>query len=233
MQNIPNTNMNPCVLPTPVPDDAGDKRWHSIHRRFISDCREKDPDVIFLGDCIFETLQDSETWNQYFAPLHCLNFSIRDDCTEHVLWRIENGALDNVNPKIVVLHVGTNNVNNSAAEVAEGILANVSKICEKLNGAYVILPSLLPRGQQPNKLREKNAKINELVKEMTKGMDRVQTVAIDKGLVQCDGTISHHDMFDYKNLTNTGAKKIFEPLYELLSQILNENELERDLTPSE
>ncbi|XP_022227455.1 platelet-activating factor acetylhydrolase IB subunit beta homolog [Drosophila obscura] len=231
MQSIP--NMNPCVFPTPIPDDEGDKRWHSIHRRFISDCREKDPDVIFLGDCIFETLQDSEIWNEYFAPLHCLNFSIRDDCTEHVLWRIENGALDNVNPKIVVLHVGTNNVKSSADQVAEGILANVERIRQKLNGAYIILPSLLPRGQQPNKLRDKNAKINELVKEMTTGMDRVQTVAIDKGLVQGDGTISHHDMFDYKNLTNTGAKKILEPLYELLSQILNENELERDLTPSE
>ncbi|KAH8276669.1 hypothetical protein KR044_007630 [Drosophila immigrans] len=225
--------MNPCAVPTAVVDVDGDKRWQSIHRRFISDCREKDPDVIFVGDCIFETLQDTDTWNQLFAPLHCLNFSIRDDCTEHVLWRIENGALDNVNPKIVVLHVGTNNVSNSAAQVAEGLLANVAKIREKLPGAYILLPSLLPRGQQPNSLRDKNAQINELVKEQTKGLDRVQTVAIDKGLVQADGSISHHDMFDYKNLTNTGAKKILEPLHDLLSQILNENELERDLTPSE
>lgn len=48
-----------------------------------------------------------------------------------------------------------------------------------------------------------------------------------------DDSISHHDMFDYKNLTNTGAKKVFEPVHDLLSQILNENEQERDLTPSE
>lgn len=68
---------------------------------------------------------------------------------------------------------------------------------------------------------------------MTKKLNRVQTVAIDKGLVQSDGSISHHDMFDYKNLTNAGAKKILEPLYDLLSQILNENEPEVDLTPSE
>lgn len=132
--------MNPCTLPTPVPDLDGDQRWYSIHRRFISDCREKDPDVIFLGDCIFEALQGSETWNKYFAPLHCLNFSIRDDCTEHILWRIDNGVLDNVNPKIVVLHVGTNNIKNSASEVAEGVLENVSKIREKLPNAYILLP---------------------------------------------------------------------------------------------
>ncbi|KAH8275037.1 hypothetical protein KR026_010955 [Drosophila bipectinata] len=225
--------MNPCTLPTPVPDADGDKRWFSIHRRFISDCREKDPDVIFLGDCIFEALQDSETWNKYFAPLHCLNFSIRDDCTENILWRIENGVLDNVNPKIVVLHVGTNNIENSAREVAEGVLENVSKIREKLPLAYIILPSLLPRGQQPNKLREKNVCINKLVIEMTKGLHRVQTVSIDKGLVQSDGSISHHDMFDYKNLTNTGANKILEPLYDLLSQILYENEPDPYLSQSD
>ncbi|KAH8421179.1 hypothetical protein KR009_006962, partial [Drosophila setifemur] len=135
--------------------------------------------------------------------------------------------------KIVVLHVGTNNVGNSANEVAEGVLANVTKIRQKLPSAYILLPSLLPRGQQPNKLREKNESINKLVMEMAKGLDRVQTLAIDKGLVHGDGSISHHDMFDYKNLTNTGAKKILEPLYDLLSQILNENEPERDLTPSD
>lgn len=56
--------------------------------------------MIFLGDCVLETLQDSETWNEYFAPMHCLNFSIRGDRTENVLWRVENGELDNVKPKV-------------------------------------------------------------------------------------------------------------------------------------
>lgn len=70
-------------------------------------------------------------------------------------------------------------------------------------------------------------------KYSTSGTNKVQTVQIGKGLVQADGTISHHDMFDYLNLTNTGYKKVFEPIYDLLSQILNENEPEKDLTPSE
>lgn len=53
----------------------------------------------------------------------------------------------------------------------------------------------------------------------TNRKDKVQTVQIDKGLVQADGTISHHDMFDYLNLTNAGYKKVFEPIYDLLSQV--------------
>lgn len=99
----------------------------------------------------------------------------------------------------------------------------------------IALQTLLPRGHLPNPLREKNLQVNKLIAEKysTVGTNKVQTVQIDKGLVQLDGTISHHDMFDYLNLTNTGCKKVFEPIFDLLSQILNENEPEKDLTPSE
>ena len=42
-----------------------------------------------------------QAWDTYFAPLNSLNFGIGGDCTEHVLWRIENGELDGVNPKVI------------------------------------------------------------------------------------------------------------------------------------
>lgn len=74
------------------------------HKRFLSECREKDPDVLFIGDCILETLQHTQTWNQYFAPLHSLNFSIYTDETQNTLWRIQNGALDNVKPKVCFIY---------------------------------------------------------------------------------------------------------------------------------
>ncbi|XP_055300747.1 platelet-activating factor acetylhydrolase IB subunit beta homolog [Sitodiplosis mosellana] len=219
----------------PVSISSEDDRWISIHKRFLSECREKDAEVIFIGDCILETLQHTQTWNQYFAPMHSLNFSIYSDETQNTLWRIQNGALDSVKPKVVVLLVGTNNTQHTAEEVAEGILEIVKNIREKLPDAYIVLPTLLPRGQQPNKLREKNKQVNKLIAEKfsTNRKDKVQTVQIDKGLVQADGMISHHDMFDYLNLTNAGYKKVFEPIFDLLSQILTENEPEKDLTPSE
>ncbi|GAB0088998.1 Platelet-activating factor acetylhydrolase IB subunit beta homolog [Sergentomyia squamirostris] len=224
--------MTTCV-PTPLEDTTGDNRWISIHKRFISELRDKDPEVIFIGDCILEGLQFTEMWNECFAPMHCINFAIRDDRTENTLWRIHNGVLDNVKAKIVVLHVGTNNVGNTADEVAEGIVMNVQVIRKKLPDAYIVLPTLLPRGHQPNKLREKNSQVNATVASKCSGMKRVQIVSIEKGLVQSDGTISHHDMYDYLNLTNAGSRKVFEPVYELLHQILTENEPEKDLTPSE
>jgi platelet-activating factor acetylhydrolase IB subunit beta/gamma len=97
------------------------------------------------------------------------------------------------------------------------------------------LPTLLPRGHLPNPLREKNDRINEIVKEKLQALSKVQIVDISKGLVQLDGTISHHDLHDYLNLTNAASKKLFEPIKDLLNQILKEilNEPESEvLTPT-
>ncbi|KAI5632238.1 GDSL-like lipase/Acylhydrolase family domain-containing protein [Phthorimaea operculella] len=225
--------MNPCAVPAPQIDCEGDGRWNSIHNRFLSDAKGKDADVIFIGDSILQALEHTEVWNQWFSPLHCLNFSIHKDQTQNVLWRIKNGELDHVDAKVIVLHVGTNNVENTAEEICEGILEIIRTIREKHPSAYIVLPSLLPRGQHPNVLREKNAKINQLLKERVTNMSKVELVCIDKGLVQTDGTISHHDMHDYLIPTNAACRKAFEPIYDLLQQLLSEGEPEKDLTPSE
>lgn len=225
--------MNPCSNPTPQRDVDGDGRWNSIHNRFLSDARGKDPEVIFLGDSILQALEHTDVWNQWFAPLHCLNFSIHKDQTQHVLWRIQNGELDNVDPKAVVVHVGTNNVSHSPEEISEGILSIVSTIRDKLPNAYIVLPSLLPRGQHPNLLREKNQKVNDLLRKKVANLEKVEVVSIDKGFIQTDGCISHHDMHDYLLPTNAACRKAFEPIYELLLQILTEGDSEKDLTPSE
>uniref|UniRef100_A0A6M2DNL2 Putative attractin and platelet-activating factor acetylhydrolase n=1 Tax=Xenopsylla cheopis TaxID=163159 RepID=A0A6M2DNL2_XENCH len=225
--------MNPCTIPTEVIDTDGDNRWISIHKRFLSETREKDPEIIFIGDCLLQALQHTEMWNKFFAPLHCLNFSIHSDLTQNVLWRIENGELDHVEPKAIVLHVGNNNIKDSAENIVAGIMKIVSVIRNKLPSTYIILPTLLPRGQHPNKLRELNNQVNDLVKNAVIDMELVQTVPIHHGFVRMDGSISHHDMHDYLLLTNSAFMKAFEPVYELLTHIINDREPERDLTPSE
>lgn len=53
-----------------------------------------------MGDSILQALEHTEVWNQWFSPLHCLNFSIHKDQTQNVLWRIKNGELDHVDPKV-------------------------------------------------------------------------------------------------------------------------------------
>ena len=76
---------------------------NDIHKRFLQDCLGNDPDVLFVGDSILESLQFTEMWNQLFGPLHCLNFSLRGDLVQNVLWRLKNGELEHVKPKVCCL----------------------------------------------------------------------------------------------------------------------------------
>lgn len=96
--------------------------------------------MIFIGDSVIQALQHLETWNEMFAPLHCLNFGIHRDLVQNVLWRVENGELDNVKPKAIVLHVGTNNFKETPEQVIEGILELIKVIREKQPNAYIVLP---------------------------------------------------------------------------------------------
>ncbi|KAK9882513.1 hypothetical protein WA026_021860 [Henosepilachna vigintioctopunctata] len=227
--------MNTCKIPAAVEDTEGDNRWISIHNRFLSETREKDADVVFIGDSIIQALQHCEIWNELFVPLHCLNFGIHRDKIENVLWRVHNGELDNVKPKAIVLHVGTNNHKNKPEDIFEGIMEIISIIKEKQPDAYIVIPTLLPRGQYPNPIREKLSRVNDLLKEKLSlhPQPKVELISIDNGFILPDGTITHHDMYDYLLLTHSGCQKAFKPVYELLLQLLTEGETETDLTPSE
>src|SRR5204863_5755 len=53
-------------------------------------------------------------WKQNFFGWNAADFGWGADQTQNILWRLENGELDGVNPKVVVLLAGTNNVGNTA-----------------------------------------------------------------------------------------------------------------------
>ncbi len=76
------------------------------------------------------------------------------------------------------------------------------------------MQGLLPRGLNPNSLRTRNSEVNSLVSDQLRGNSRAQLVDFEGcGFVQADGTISHHDMYDYLHLTQKGYEKAFEQVY--------------------
>ena len=56
--------------------------------------------MVFVGDSIVANLQCTDVWEKWFAPMHCLNFGIGGDETQHVLWRLKNGELEFIKPKV-------------------------------------------------------------------------------------------------------------------------------------
>uniref|UniRef100_A0A8I4A445 Platelet-activating factor acetylhydrolase IB subunit alpha2 n=1 Tax=Callithrix jacchus TaxID=9483 RepID=A0A8I4A445_CALJA len=220
---------------TDVPPADASAAWgphgpSTSHNRFVLDCKDKEPDVLFVGDSMVQLMQQYEIWRELFSPLHALNFGIGGDTTRHVLWRLKNGELENIKPKVIVVWVGTNNHENTAEEVAGGIEAIVKLINTRQPQAKIIVLGLLPRGEKPNPLRQKNAKVNQLLKVSLPKLANVQLLDADGGFVHSDGAISCHDMFDFLHLTGGGYAKICKPLHELIMQLLEETPEEKHTT---
>jgi len=123
------------------------------HRRFLQEARDAEPEILWIGDSLIQNLSHSKIWEDSFWGMHSLNFGIGGDRTEHVLWRLENGELENLSPKIIVVLVGTNNHGDTPSEIAEGLKAICTVLRDQQPQAFVVLLSLLPRGHMPNPLR--------------------------------------------------------------------------------
>lgn len=78
-----------------------------IHQAILEKEKRDPPGVLFLGDSI----TDFWRWEwERFATFHPCNAGIAWDQIQHVLWRVQNGELDGIHPRVIVLEIGTNNL---------------------------------------------------------------------------------------------------------------------------
>src|SRR5690242_16347790 len=77
--------------------------WMDLHKSYIERARKGSIDLLFLGDSITQGWAENDVWKRHYAPRNAANFGIGGDRTQHLLWRIENGELDGLTPRAVVL----------------------------------------------------------------------------------------------------------------------------------
>jgi len=79
-----------------------------------------------------------------------------------------------------------------------------------------------PRGQYPNPVRDRIAATNALLPDRLSGIPNTTFFNVDASLFVnvSDGTISHHDMYNYLHLSRTGIPKLAEPLLEEIEMLL-------------
>ena len=94
----------------------GNARFYELHASFLKRAKEGPIGLLFLGDSITEGWSKApEVWTEYYGKYQPANFGIGGDQTQHVIWRITDGELDNIQPKVVVLMLGTNNTGGHTA----------------------------------------------------------------------------------------------------------------------
>jgi hypothetical protein len=122
-------------------------KFLKMHESFLARRTAGPIGVLFLGDSITEGWTKApHVWERYYGKMDPANFGIGGDQTQHVVWRIENGELDGIHPKVTVLMLGTN---NSGYHTADEIFAADKKIVDLIRaktGSKVLLLAIFPRG---------------------------------------------------------------------------------------
>jgi lysophospholipase L1-like esterase len=213
----------------PAPRDAG---WKKRHEGFVAMAKKGGVDLLFLGDSITDlwggeghrdASQGGEIFRQEFEPLKAANFGIGGDQTQHVLWRIQNGELDGIQPKVVMLMIGTNNTSrNTAEEIAEGVTAIVKEIHKRSPSTKVLLLGIFPRGEKPNnRQRDKIKQVNAIIARLEDRGKTVRYLDLGNKFLEPDGTISRKIMYDALHLTEEGyqiwADAVKGPIKELMA----------------
>jgi len=175
--NAPGAASSPATAPTataaaplaePTSTTTPDNTRYENHPDLVTACTarlaaidDKPCDIIFIGDSITANWLGigGVLWQKYYAPRHALNFGIEGDKTQNILWRLNNMSIQNLKPKVAVVMIGTNNLENTPHEIADGIKAVLANTEEAFPGVKIILVSILPNERAEDKMMQVNSLI--------------------------------------------------------------------------
>lgn len=200
--------------------------WLPRHQDKIAQAKKQQVDLLMLGDSITHGWegQGANVWRQYYQHRNAFNLGFAADRTEHVLWRLENGELDNISPKLTVLMIGTNNTGyrmDPAAHTAKGIEAIVKMLNTRLPQSKVLLLAIFPRHYSANNLmRKHNQAINTYIAAMADNK-KIFYLNINHVFVDLQGNLDTQLMPDLLHPNEQGYQawaQAMEPTIERLMQ---------------
>ncbi len=163
--------------------------------------------LIFDGDSItdFWQTRGKEVWAKHFGALNAVDFGISGDRTENLLWRLQQGQVDGMDPKLIVLMIGTNNIAHCSPEqIVDGIKDVVAEYLKRCPDSHLLLLGVFPRSANPtDEIRATVIAINKGIAPLDDGK-RVTFLDIGKKFLQPDGTLTTEIMHDFLHPTPKG-----------------------------
>lgn len=193
---------NSAVKPEPR-----EGNWIKRHESFNERVKKGNVDLLLIGDSITQGWEGAgkEVWKKSYDRRNAVNLGIGGDRTQHVLWRLDHGNIDGIQPKLAVLMIGTNNSgSNKSEEIAEGVKAIVEKLRAKLPQTKVLVLGIFPRGANADDAKRKvNSAANEIISKLA---DDKNVFYLDIGpkFLAEDGTLSKEIMPDLLHLSPKG-----------------------------
>jgi len=212
-----------------------DENSRIAHEQLLAKRTAGQIDVYFVGDSITRRWGTSdeqwkdllENWNANFKGWNAANFGWGADKTQNMLWRLQNGELDGVKPKVVVVMAGTNNIGNAspvgdadsrAADVARGVAALLKEIRKRAPGATVVLTGITPRNDNMDVMPVVDA-ANRQIAALADGKS-IRYININDELATPDGVLRDGMAFDGLHLTPKAYQHWANALKPILMEIL-------------
>jgi lysophospholipase L1-like esterase len=130
--------------------------WRMRHEQKLQELRQHQVDLIFLGDSITQDwerhgpppwMDFAPGWQRFYGDRHAVNLGFAGDTTASLLWRIDNGEIAGIYPKVAVVLIGANNMGRPhwpAADTVSGIDAIIGRLRERLPDTKIVLLAVLP-----------------------------------------------------------------------------------------
>ena len=222
-QSNPAAALARCTTPVPR-DGKARERFLELNRR-VREAGHK-AQVVFIGDSITQGWEDAgkELWAKYYEHRHALNLGISSDHTQHVLWRLENGNLEGLDPKVAVVLIGVNNVpddGNSPGDILAGIKAVVGQIREKLPRTKVLLLGIFPFHEDFSPQRGKALQVNQALHGLEDGK-WIHFLDFGHRFLEPDGKIAKDTMRDFLHPSARGYRIWAEAMEPKLAGLLGD-----------
>lgn len=220
-----------------VPNQRTDTNSQTAHQQMVAKAKTGGIDLYFLGDSITRRWGTSDTqwapmlanWKQNFYGWNAGNFGWGADSIQNILWRVQNGELDGVHPKVIVILAGTNNIGNrpastpqaadeKVADIVKGIGALIATCHEKAPKAKIILTAIFPRNDNPAVLTEIR-RVNEGIRKLADGKTIFYLNVNDK-LANPEGILFDGMTIDKLHLSVQGYQVWADGLRPLLTKFL-------------
>ena len=192
----------PVSVPADEPASRTDQNSLSAHAQLLEKAKKGRIDIYFEGDSITRRWGAADypdllaNWNQNFFGWNAADFGWGADTIQNILWRLNHGELDGVNPKIIVLLAGTNNVGNTVppggdeakvADITRGIQAILRIMEAKAPDATIVLTGIFPRNDNLAVMPGIN-KINDHLSKLADGK-KIRYLNVNAKLADPDGRL--------------------------------------------
>ena len=181
--------------------------------------------LLWIGDSITHGWEGAgkATWEKYYANRQSLNIGFSGDRTENVLWRLNNGAIDGIAPKVTVIMIGTNNAGHrqdSPSDIAAGVSEIIKTLRAKLPETKIVVLAIFPRGaDKEDGLRKLTDGANEKLKDFANDKD-VFFVDINSSFLDADGKLPKEVMPDLLHPNEEGYRRWAEALEPTLVKLM-------------